>query len=140
MASAARRSTVSIHPRLHRALRAKARRADCSISELVDEAVKRSLAEDAEDVAAFSSRARERSREFMQVVRKLRAYRSKATKQAVRDVLEKLPDRCTLDDVLYHVYVLQRISQGLAEADSGQLIPHEKVERDLRRRWRLGAG
>jgi predicted transcriptional regulator len=59
-------------------------------------------------------------------------------KQAVRDLLEKLPDDCTLADVLYHVYVLQRISQGLTEADAGKLIPHEQVEQELRRRWRLG--
>jgi predicted transcriptional regulator len=61
------------------------------------------------------------------------------TKQAVRELLERLPDDCTLDDVLYHVYVLQKISQGRAEALAGQLIPHEEVERDLRRRWLSGA-
>jgi predicted transcriptional regulator len=62
------------------------------------------------------------------------------TKQAVRELLDRLPDDCTLADVLYHVYVLERISEGLAEANSGQLIPHEEVERDLRRRWLRGAG
>jgi len=62
------------------------------------------------------------------------------TKQAVRELLDKLPDDCTLDDVLYHLYVLQRISQGRSEAESEQLIPHEEVERDLRRRWLRGAG
>ena len=59
-------------------------------------------------------------------------------KQAVRDLLDRLPDDCSLEDVLYHVYVLQRISQGLAEADAGALIPHEEVERELRQRWLLG--
>jgi predicted transcriptional regulator len=59
-------------------------------------------------------------------------------KQAVRDLLDKLPDDCTLDDVLYHLYVLQQISQGLADADSGNLIPHEQVEQELRQRWLLG--
>lgn len=59
-------------------------------------------------------------------------------KQAVRDLLDKLPDDCTLDDVLYHLYVLQKISQGLIDADSGNLIPHEQVEQELRQRWLLG--
>jgi hypothetical protein len=59
-------------------------------------------------------------------------------KQAVRELLDKLPDDCTLDDVLYHVYVMRRVSQGLAEADAGDLIPHEEVERELRQRWLLG--
>jgi predicted transcriptional regulator len=61
------------------------------------------------------------------------------TKQAVRELLDKLPDDCTLDDVLYHLDVLQKIAQGRAEARAGQLIPHEEVERDLRRRWLHGA-
>ena len=61
-------------------------------------------------------------------------------KQAVRDLLEKLPDDCTLEDVLYHLYVLQRVAQGLAEADSGQIIPHDEVDRELRRQWQLGDG
>jgi len=72
MASTARRSTVSIDAKLHRGLRAKARKMDRSIAELVDEAVKRSLAEDAADLAAFERRARERSHDFTQVVRRLR--------------------------------------------------------------------
>ncbi len=59
-------------------------------------------------------------------------------KQAVRDLLDKLPDDCTLDEVLYHLYVLQKIAQGLSEADSGDLIPHEQVEQELRQRWLLG--
>jgi predicted transcriptional regulator len=59
-------------------------------------------------------------------------------KQAVRDLLDKLPDDCTLEEVLYHLYVLQQISQGLSEADSGDLMPHEQVEQELRQRWLLG--
>jgi predicted transcriptional regulator len=59
-------------------------------------------------------------------------------KQAVRDLLDKLPDDCTLEDVLYHLYVLQRVYQGLAEADAGELIPHDQVQQELRQRWLLG--
>lgn len=61
-------------------------------------------------------------------------------KQTVRDLLERLPDDCTLEDVLYHLYVLQRTSQGIADAESGKLIPHEQVAQELRRRWRVGDG
>jgi predicted transcriptional regulator len=60
------------------------------------------------------------------------------TKQTVRDLLDRLPDDCTLDDVLYHLYVLQRIARGVAQADAGELIPHERVEQELRRRWLIG--
>ncbi len=59
-------------------------------------------------------------------------------KQAVRELLDKLPDDCTLEEVSYHLYVLQRTSQGLADGESGSLIPHEQVEQELRQRWLLG--
>ena len=57
---------------LHRALRLKAAETDRSLSELVNEAVKLSLAEDAEDLAAFSARASERDLRFEDVVKSLR--------------------------------------------------------------------
>lgn len=72
MGSAAKRSTVYLEPELHRVLRLKAAETDRSISELVNDAVKLSLAEDAEDLAAFDERARERSVSFEKVVREMR--------------------------------------------------------------------
>jgi len=72
MAVAAKRSTVYLEPELHRVLRLKAAETDRSISELVNDAVKLSLAEDAEDLAAFDERARERSVSFEKVVREMR--------------------------------------------------------------------
>jgi hypothetical protein len=59
-------------------------------------------------------------------------------KQTVRDLLERLPDDCSLDDVLYHLYVLQATARGLADAEAGRTIPHEQVSRALRERWLLG--
>ena len=72
MGAAARRATVYFHPEIHRALRIKAAELDQSVSELVNEAVKQTLAEDAEDLAAFEERARERSTSFERVVREMR--------------------------------------------------------------------
>ena len=54
--SAPKRATVYFDAEVHRALRLKAAAADRSISELVNDAVKVALAEDAEDLAAFSRR------------------------------------------------------------------------------------
>ncbi|NTU72302.1 MAG: CopG family transcriptional regulator [Coriobacteriia bacterium] len=55
----ARRTTVYLESDLHRALRLKAVETDRSISDLVNSAIRRSLAEDAEDLAAFEERAAE---------------------------------------------------------------------------------
>jgi hypothetical protein len=58
----------------------------------------------------------------------------------VRALLDRLPDDCTLDDVLYHLYVIERVGCGLKEAGDSRLVPHEEVEEELRRRWLLGDG
>lgn len=54
-----RRTTVYLDPDLHRALRLKAIEMDSSISDLVNSAVRQTLIEDAEDIAAFEDRAAE---------------------------------------------------------------------------------
>ena len=59
-------------------------------------------------------------------------------KEKVREVLETLPDDCTLDDVLYHLYVVSQIERGLADVEAGRTIPHEEVAEEMRRRWVLG--
>jgi len=56
-------------------------------------------------------------------------------KSAVRALLDRLPDDCTLEDIQYHVYVLQSIEQGLTEADAGETVPHEQVVEELGRKW-----
>jgi hypothetical protein len=61
-------------------------------------------------------------------------------KQQVRELLNRLPDDCSLDDVLYHLYVVRSIEEGLADADAGRVIPHAEVAEALRRRWQVGAG
>ncbi len=54
-----RRSTIYLEPELHQALRIKAAAVDRSLSDLVNDAVRFMLAEDAEDLAAFEERAGE---------------------------------------------------------------------------------
>jgi hypothetical protein len=66
-----KRATIYFDPELHRALRLKAAETDRSISELVNAAVKLSLAEDAEDLAAFGERALEPDLPFEEVLKDL---------------------------------------------------------------------
>ena len=57
---------------LHRALRMKAAETDRSISDLVNEAVQYTLAEDLEDLEAFEVREREPDYAYEEVVKDLR--------------------------------------------------------------------
>lgn len=72
MANTQKRATVYFDPALHRALRVKAAETDRSLSDIVNEAVKLSLQEDADDLAAFDERANEPSLSFEEVVKDLK--------------------------------------------------------------------
>ena len=67
-----KRATVYFDPQLHRALRIKAADTDRSISELVNEAIRQSLAEDMEDIAAFEERTDEPNLSFEEVLKELK--------------------------------------------------------------------
>src|SRR5690242_6592238 len=62
--STLKRATVYFEPDVHKALRLRAAANDQSISDMVNAAVKVSLAEDAADLAAFEKRKREKSVSF----------------------------------------------------------------------------
>jgi plasmid stability protein len=72
MGSNTKRATIYLAADIHRALRLKAAETDRSVSDLVNDAVRQSLAEDAEDLAAFELRLKEPDLPFEDVVKDLR--------------------------------------------------------------------
>jgi hypothetical protein len=68
----ARRTTVYLNADLHRALRIKAAETDQGLSELVNAAVRQSLLEDADDLAAFDERAHEPNLNFETMLKDLK--------------------------------------------------------------------
>ncbi len=60
-------------------------------------------------------------------------------KNRLREVLNRLPDDCSSEDVLCHIYVIQQVDLGLAEVEAGPVLPHEQVEAELRRKWQVGS-
>jgi predicted transcriptional regulator len=67
-----KRSTVYLDAELHRALKIKAAETEYSVSELVNEAVRNALAEDAVDLAAIEERKNEPRLAFEDVLKKLK--------------------------------------------------------------------
>jgi hypothetical protein len=61
-------------------------------------------------------------------------------KEAVRALLDRLPDDCSVEDVLYHLYVLQAVERGQADVAAGRVISHDEVESAMRRKWLGDAG
>jgi len=72
MENSQKRATVYFDPVLHRALRLKAAETDRSMSDLINEAVRLSLVEDAEDLLAFEERGGEPDLSFETVVKELK--------------------------------------------------------------------
>ena len=67
-----KRATIYLDEALHKALRIKAAETSRSMSEIVNEAVKQALADDAEDLTAFESRANEPLVSFENMLKELK--------------------------------------------------------------------
>ena len=54
-------------------------------------------------------------------------------KEAARSIINNLPDQATWDDIMYELYVKEKIEQGLKASEEGRTLPHEEAKR-----WLLG--
>jgi hypothetical protein len=72
MAIETKRVTIYFNPDLHKALRLKSVETSKSVSELVNQAVREALSEDAEDLAAFDERADEELISYDEMVKRLK--------------------------------------------------------------------
>lgn len=57
-------------------------------------------------------------------------------KEQVQRILEVIPDDASLEDIQYHIYVRQKVDQGLADGDAGRVVSHEEAMRRLDK-WRI---
>lgn len=74
MSELSKRATIYLDPALHQALRLKAATAGRTVSDLVNEAVRQSLREDQEDLAAFADRVAEPTMSYEEVLADLKAH------------------------------------------------------------------
>ena len=54
-------------------------------------------------------------------------------KQSVREVVEQLPEDCTWEDVMYQLYVREKIERSLEDSAAGRTKSHEEVRREFQR-------
>ena len=50
-------------------------------------------------------------------------------KEEVRTLLDKLPDECALEDIQYHLYVVEKIQKAIARADDEGVLSQDEVEK-----------
>ncbi|MDB5313498.1 MAG: hypothetical protein JWO38_7700 [Gemmataceae bacterium] len=53
------------------------------------------------------------------------------TRDAVVEMIRKMPDDATLADIMDALFVRQKIEEGIRQADAGQAIPHEEATQRL---------
>ena len=74
MGEMSKRSTVYFEPEIHHALRVKAANTHQSVSEVVNEAVRMALREDAEDLSVFEERAKEPTLSYEALLKNLKSH------------------------------------------------------------------
>lgn len=74
MTTLTKRATVYLEPELHRALRLKSVETSRSLSELLNDAIRDELAEDADDLAVFDARKNEPTLAFEDFVKELKRH------------------------------------------------------------------
>lgn len=51
--------------------------------------------------------------------------------QIVHNIADNLPEKATWDDVMYTIYVRQKIEQGLKDIEEGHTVSHEDAVKEL---------
>ena len=54
-------------------------------------------------------------------------------KDEVRKLLDQLPDDVSFEDIQYHIYVRQKLEQGLTDLQEGRVLTQEDLERRMSR-------
>lgn len=55
-------------------------------------------------------------------------------KDEVKQIIDKLPDDCTSEDIQYSLYVHSKINKGLKDIEQGNIISHDEV-RERMDKW-----
>ena len=52
-------------------------------------------------------------------------------KEQAREIVEQLPEQADWDDLMYRIYVRQKIAAGSKDIEQGRTVSHEEVRRRL---------
>jgi len=59
----------------------------------------------------------------------------KPIKEEIINLIQKLPDDATLEDIQYHLFVKQKLLRVEEQIKEGKTNPHEEVMEKTRRKW-----
>lgn len=55
-------------------------------------------------------------------------------KEEIIELIKKLPEDTTIDDIMYHLYVKKKIIAGIKDIEQGKVVPHEQVMENAKKR------
>jgi len=58
-------------------------------------------------------------------------YNMQTVKQIVQDIADHLPEQATLEDVMYRLYVLDKIRKSQEAVERGEVISQEELQREI---------
>ncbi len=56
-----------------------------------------------------------------------------SAKQVAKEILDSLPDNCSLEEIQYRLYVRQMVEEGREDVRRGDVVSQEEIEQDLER-------
>lgn len=56
-------------------------------------------------------------------------------KQEAIEAIQQLPDNVDLDEIVYRLYVINKIHQGMQDVEAGRTISHEELKREIEQWW-----
>jgi len=54
-----------------------------------------------------------------------------AIKQEAQKLIQKLPDDCTYEDIQYHLYVVEKVQNGIERAKRGEISSHKEAKQRM---------
>ena len=64
---------------------------------------------------------------------------AETTKEKAIELIQRLPDDVSLEDIMYELYFCARVDRGIAQARRGETVSHEEVVRNVAA-WLQSAG
>jgi len=52
-------------------------------------------------------------------------------KQEAQEMIQNLPDNCTYEDIQYHLYVVEKIKNGISRAENGEVSSHQDAKQRM---------
>ena len=54
-----------------------------------------------------------------------------SAKRAAMSVIKRMKDDVTYEDMMYELYLLQKVAQGLDDAENGRTLTHEELKKSM---------